>query len=168
MHGKEGRWWLTEGSEHTVINVTPDDVYDMVADLPRMGEWSPECQRVEWEGGANGPAEGAKFVGHNRTGPRQLIRWSRHGRVVVADRGREFAFVTEEGRRESTQWCYRFEPVEGGTRVTESYDVKWLPLWARIIDGPLNRRRELHDNMRHTLTQLKSAAETTAVPEGRS
>jgi hypothetical protein len=168
MRAKEGRWWLTQGGEQTVINATPDHIYDMVANLERMGEWSPECQRVEWEGGATGATEGAKFVGHNRGGPKQLVRWSRHGRVLVADPGREFTFVTEEGGRESTQWRYRFEPVDGGTRVTESYDAKWLPLWARIIDGPLNRRRELHDNMRHTLAQLKAAAERTTVPEGRS
>jgi hypothetical protein len=168
MRAKEGRWWLTQGGEQAVINATPDHIYDMVANLERMGEWSPECQRVEWEGGATGPTEGAKFVGHNRGGPKQLIRWSRHGRVLVADPGREFTFVTEEGGRESTQWRYRFEPVDGGTRVTESYDAKWLPLWARIVDGPLNRRRELHDNMRHTLAQLKVAAERTSVPEGRS
>jgi hypothetical protein len=159
MHAKGGRWWLTEGSEHIVINATPEQVYDMISDLPRMGEWSPECQRVEWAGGATGPAVGAKFVGHNRGGPRQLIRWSRHGRVLVADSGREFAFVTEEGGRESTLWRYRFEPAEDGLGVTESYEVKWLPMWARIVDGPLNRRGELHDGLRHTLEQLKSAAE---------
>lgn len=168
MNAKQGRWWLTEGGEQTVINATPDHVYAMVADLQRMGEWSPECRHVEWEGGATGPAEGAKFVGHNRGGPKQLIRWSRHGRVLTADPGREFTFVTEEGGRESTQWQYRFEPVDGGTRVTESYDVKWLPLWARIVDGPLNRRRELHDNMRLTLAQLKDAAEKSSIVEGRS
>jgi len=161
MHPKDGRWWLTQGSEQTVMNAAPAHIYDMVANLPRMGEWSPECKRVEWEGGASSPAEGARFVGHNRTGPRQLIRWSRHGRVLTADPGREFAFVTEEGGRESTQWRYRLEPLDGGTRVTESYHVKWLPLWARIIDGPLNRRRELRDNMRHTLAQLKTAAESS-------
>ena len=81
----------------------------MVADLPRMGEWSPECQRVEWEGGASGPAAGATFVGHNKGGPRGLMKWSRRGRVLVADPGREFAFVTEEGGHESTVWRYRFE-----------------------------------------------------------
>jgi hypothetical protein len=42
-----------------------------------------------------------------------------------------------------------------GTRVTESYGVQWLPAWARIIDGPLNRRGELHPHMRYTLEQLK-------------
>ena len=124
-----------------------------------MGEWSPECQRVEWEDGATGPAAGARFVGYNRGGPLQLMRWSRRGRVLTAEPGREFAFVTEEGGRESTLWRYRFEPVEGGTRVTESYEVKRIPAWARIVDVPTNRHRELQGAMRHTLEQLKNAAE---------
>ena len=60
--------------------------------------------------------------------------------MLVADPGREFAFVTEEGGHESTVWRYRFEPVDGGTRVTESYEVKWIPAWARIVDVPTNRQ----------------------------
>ena len=159
MPPKNQRWWLTKDSQQIVINAAPARLYDMVADLPRMGEWSPECQRVEWEGGTTGPAEGARFVGHNRGGPRGLIRWSRHGRVLCADAGREFAFFTEEGGRESTVWRYRFEPVDGGTRVTESYEVRWIPAWARIVDVPTNRHRELLEGMRHTLEQLKVAAE---------
>ena len=126
-----------------------------------MGEWSPECRGVEWDGGATGPVEGAKFVGHNRGGPFALLRWSRRGRVLVADRGREFAFVTEEGGRESTEWRYRFEGTVGGTRVTESYTVKWIPTWARLIDVPTNRHRELQEGMAHTLGQLRKAAEDT-------
>jgi hypothetical protein len=159
MATKNPRWWLTQDSDVIVIDTTPERVYDLVAELPRMGEWSPECQRVEWLDGATGPAVGATFVGHNRGGPRGLMKWSRRGRVLVADPGREFAFVTEEGGRESTQWRYVFEPVEGGTRVTESYDVKWIPTWARIVDVPTNRHRELREAMRHTLERLKSAAE---------
>jgi hypothetical protein len=156
---KNQRWWLTQDSEQLVVNATPEHIYDMVADLPRMGEWSPECERVEWEGGASGPAPGARFVGHNRGGPRGLFRWSRQGRVLATDPGREFAFVTEEGGRESTVWRYRLEPVEGGTRVTESYEVKRIPAWARIVDIPTNRHRELLEAMRHTLEQLKTVAE---------
>ena len=101
MPPKNQRWWLTNDSQQIVINAAPARLYDMVADLPRMGEWSPECQSVEWEGDTTGPAEGARFVGHNRGGPRGLVRWSRHGRVLCADVGREFAFFTEEGGRES-------------------------------------------------------------------
>ena len=167
MAPKNQRWWLTTDSEHVVVNVDREHLYSMVADLPRMGEWSPECQRVEWEGGATGPAEGARFVGHNRTGPRGMIRWSRRGTVLTADAGREFAFATEEGGYEGTVWRYRFEPVEGGTRVTESYDVKRIPVWARIVDVPTNRHRELMEGMRHTLARLKTVAESTIHADGQ-
>ena len=159
MARKSSRWWLTEDSQETVVSAAPERIYGMVADLPRMGEWSPECQSVEWEGGAGASTVGARFVGHNRGGPRGLMKWSRRGRVLVADPGREFAFVTEEGGYEGTVWRYRFEAVEGGTRVTESYEVKRIPAWARIVDVPTNRARELREAMRHTLAHLKNTVE---------
>jgi hypothetical protein len=150
---------LTEDESEMAISASPERMYSLVSDLPRMGEWSPECQRVEWEAGANGPAVGATFVGHNKGGPRGLMKWSRRGRVVAAEPGREFAFVTEEGGRESTVWRFRFEATDDGTRITESYEVKWIPTWARIVDIPTNRARELRESMEHTLSRLKAAAE---------
>ena len=164
MPPKNQRWWLTEDFEETLIHAPAGRIYDLIADLPRMGEWSPECQAVEWDGGTTGPATGARFVGHNRGGPFGLMRWSRHGRVLDAEPGRAFAFVTEEGGRESTEWRYRLEPVEAGTQVTESYKVHWIPAWARILDIPTNRHRELLEAMRHTLGQLKTAAEAVPTP----
>jgi hypothetical protein len=162
MPASKGRWWLTQDSYQMVIDSGPERIYGLVCDLPRMGEWSPECQRVEWTDGTIIAAEGARFVGHNKGGPFGLMRWSRHGRVLAADPGREFAFATEEGGRESTVWRYRFEPAEGGTRVTESYEVRWIPAWARVLDIPTNRHRELHQAMGHTLGRLKTAAEAPA------
>jgi hypothetical protein len=164
---KRGRWWLTTDSHQIVIDATPEHLYELVADMPRMGEWSPECERVEWTGG-DGANAGATFVGHNRGGPFKLMRWSRHGRVLAAEPGREFAFVTEEGGRDSTVWRYRFERHEGATRATESYEVRWIPAWARILDVPTNRHRELRAAMRHTLERLKAAAESADAPGGRS
>lgn len=158
---RSSRWWLRHDVQSVVIDAPADRIYDLVADLPRMGEWSPECREVEWLDGSTGPAEGATFVGHNQGGPRGLMKWSRRGRVLAADSGREFAFVTEEGGRESTEWRYRLEPVVGGTRVTESYTVRWIPAWARIVDVPTNRARELREAMQHTLERLKGVAETT-------
>jgi uncharacterized protein YndB with AHSA1/START domain len=155
------RWWLRKDSCDIVIDATPERVYALVSDLTRMGEWSPECQRVEWLDGSTGPNEGARFVGHNKGGPGGVMKWSRRGRVLAADPGREFAFVTEEGGRESTEWRYRFEPAGSGTRVTESYRVWWIPTWARLVDVPTNRARELRVHMGRTLEQLKSAAEST-------
>jgi hypothetical protein len=163
---KGSRWYLTDDQATTVVNAPADQVYALVADLTRMGEWSPECARVEWLDGATGPAVGARFVGHNRSGPFELMRWSRNGRVLAADSGREFAFVTEEGGREGVTWRYRFEEVEDGTRVTESYHVDWIPMWARIVDVPTNRYRQLQLAMRQTLAQLKNAAEeSTTIDE---
>ncbi len=162
MAANGSRWWLKADSEQTVINAPPGLVYGLVADMPRMGEWSPECQQVEWTGGTTGPAVGATFIGHNRGGPGKIVRWSRTGRVLVAANGQEFAFVTVEGGRESTVWRYRFEPAGGGTRVTESYEVRSLPLWARVIDVPTNRHRELKAAMRHTLGKLKAVAEAAS------
>ncbi len=154
------RWWLRHDSQSVVIEAPAERIYQLVADLPRMGEWSPECRQVEWLDGSTGPTEGARFIGHNRGGPRGLMKWSRRGRVLAADSGHEFAFVTEEGGRESTEWRYRLEPVAEGTRVTESYTVRWIPAWARIVDVPTNRVRELREAMHHTLERLKDAAET--------
>ncbi len=166
MPPKSQRWWLT--TDHVDLDIDADAtvLYDMVSDLPRIGEWSPECEGVDWEGEVDVPVAGTTFFGHNAVGPGRRIRYSRHGRVLVAERGREFAFITDEGGRESTVWRYTFSPAGGRTRVTESYEVRWIPTWARILDVPTNRHKQLLANMRTTLEQLKAAAESdTAAPE---
>jgi hypothetical protein len=165
MKTRNQRWWLTQDQVAIVISVDADTLYDMVSDLPRIGEWSPECEAVEWADDTTIPVAGTRFVGHNAVGPGRRIRYSRRGRVLSADRGREFAFATEEGGREGTTWRYRFEPHPEGTRVIESYHVDWIPWWARVLDVPLNRHKELVENMRTTLDNLKTAAERRHDPE---
>jgi hypothetical protein len=165
MPPKNQRWWLTTDQQDVVIAAPAEQIYDLVADLTRMGEWSDECARVEWIEGAGGPVVGARFAGHNQSG---FLKWSRKGRVLVADRGREFAFATEEGGNEGVVWRYRFEPTDGGTRVTESYQVTRIPVWARIVDVPTNRHRALVRSMQHTLTELKTAAEALTREGDRS
>src|SRR5436309_1985613 len=56
MPFKSQRWWLTTDSRSIDIDAPAERVYDLVADLSRMGEWSPECRRVEWLDGATSPA----------------------------------------------------------------------------------------------------------------
>ena len=96
MPPKNQHWWLTADEVELEIEADAGLLYDLVSDLPRIGEWSPECERVEWQGGATGPVVGATFIGHNRGGPGKRMNWSRHGRVVAAEPGKEFAFATEE------------------------------------------------------------------------
>jgi hypothetical protein len=163
MEKTSTRWFLRHDEVSVTVAAPAEAAYDLVAEMTRMGEWSPETAQLEWIEGSTGPAVGARFVGHNISGPFNLLKWSRKGTVLAADRGREFAFATEEGGREGTVWSYRFEPADGGgTRVTESYRVEWIPLWARIVDVPTNRAQQLRDGMRHTLEQLKIAAEAAA------
>jgi len=45
--------------------------------------------------------------------------------------------------------------------VCESYEVRRIPTWARLVDVPTNRARELREGMAQTLRQLKAAAEST-------
>ena len=49
--------------------------------------------------------------------------------------------------------------------VTEGYEVHWIPTWARILDVPTNRHKELLAGMRTTLVRLKAVAEARTRPE---
>ena len=53
------------------IAASPAKVWEMLSDLPRMGEWSPENTGGKWVRGATGPAVGARFVGSNRNGKKR-------------------------------------------------------------------------------------------------
>lgn len=172
MPPKNQRWWLTQDSVSLEIDADAGTLYEMVSDLSRIGEWSPECEGVKWVGEVDVPAEGSEFVGQNAVGPGRRIRYKRHGTVLKAEPGRAFSFITDEGGKPSTAWHYTFEDLGNGrTRVTEGYEVRWIPTWARIIDVPTNRHKELLEGMRTTLENLKATAESsreagpgTAVP----
>ena len=56
------------GEARIEIEAAPLTVYELVSDITRMGEWSPECYRCEWLDGATTAAPGARFRGHNRLG----------------------------------------------------------------------------------------------------
>lgn len=102
-------------SESIVVARSPEDLYNMVSDVTRMGEWSPVCTTCWWEDGL-GPQPGAWFTGRNELPERT---WETRSQVVAADRGREFAFVVGGSW---VRWSYTFTPVDGGTQVTESWE----------------------------------------------
>jgi hypothetical protein len=139
----------------------------MVADVTRMGEWSPENQGGNWIDGATGPAVGARFRGHNR---RRLARWSTTCEVVASEPGREFAFLVGGTAAPETLWRYRFEPVDRGTEVTESFELvrpisRFMRLMTRLAIGVKDREADMEQNMRATLDRLKTAAEAAEAEE---
>jgi hypothetical protein len=102
-------------SESVVVSRSPEDLYDMVADVTRMGEWSPICRACWWDDG-DGPRAGAWFTGRNELPGRT---WETRSEIVAADRGREFAWIVGGAW---VRWGYTFAPVDGGTQVTESWE----------------------------------------------
>lgn len=144
------------------VDVPPEEVYALVADVTRTPEFSPEILRCTWLDGATGPAVGARFEAVNKVtrGP----SWKNRPVVTAADPGREFAFARTEKLSGTVEWRYQFEPEGAGTRVTESYEVT-RPIsrmgWFIIgrLFGSRDRRAELRAGMETTLQRLAAAAE---------
>jgi Polyketide cyclase / dehydrase and lipid transport len=147
----------THGEASAHITASPEAVYDLIADVTRIGERSPECYRAEWVGEVISAEVGARFRGHNRIG---FIKWATTCKVTAAERGREFAFsVVDRHGREETRWRYLISADDGGCTVTESYQFLWCPLAARIAEIPFPRDRQLRRGIRETLAGLKAAVE---------
>lgn len=145
-----------------VVEAPAEVVYDLLSDVTRMGEFSPENTGAEWLGGATGPLVGARFKGANRLGS---LRWTTKPTVTAADRGRLFAFEVP-GRAGST-WTYTFDPVPGGVRVTESmHQDRVTPLPIRFLQrraGVTDRAEHLRAGMALTLDRVAAVAERHAV-----
>ena len=148
------------GRESIEIAAPPEVVYDLLADITRMGEWSPECYRCVWLDGASAAEVGRRFRGHNRLGP---YRWERTAVITAADRGRKFSFTTVDDRtgREQTEWRYVFEPLSSGTLVTESFQFLWCPALERVVEAFVPRGRQVNRGIKETLQRLKQTAEST-------
>ncbi|HUR78710.1 MAG TPA: SRPBCC family protein [Acidimicrobiales bacterium] len=138
-----------EGQATIHINASPSDVFALVSDITRMGEWSPETIDASWVDGATGPAVGAKFRGTNKLGP---FKWSTTPTVTEFEPDKLFAF--DAG---GTEWRYSFSASNGGTSVTESFRIN--STLSKLYTLP-PRRNMLVRGMQETLERLKEAAET--------
>ena len=148
-----------EFSDSIVVSAEPHQLYAMVSDVTRTGEWSPVCRACWWDEG-DGPRVGAWFTGRNET-PQKT--WETRSRVVAAQPGHEFAWEVNDGW---VRWGFTFDPVDGGTRLTES----WVFLPAGLAgfrerfgadaDSEIAQRSEAaHRGIPQTLAAIKRAAE---------
>jgi uncharacterized protein YndB with AHSA1/START domain len=136
-----------------------DRVWDLVSDVTRIGEFSPETFEAEWTRGSTGPRVGAYFKGHvkrNGVGP---TYWALC-RVTACEPNRLFEFSVGTQEMTLNNWGYRLEPDGSGTRVTEYFRIEPnLPMrlyW--MVLGPL-RGRTNRRGMRTTLERMKAALE---------
>jgi len=150
---------MTDVTVSADISAPADQVWSLVSDLPRMGEWSPENTGGRWLDGASGPTVGAKFRGRNAKG---LRRWSTTCVVTDATPGKRFAFDVTYGPLAISTWEYDLSGDGASTRVTESWTDN-RPVWMKIASGPVmgvaDRAGHNRRGMEHTLAALKKAAE---------
>lgn len=98
-----------------LVRATAEEVYALVSDVTRTGEWSPVCAECRWDTD-QGPEVGAFFTGRNVTPDRT---WETRSEVVVADPGREFAWSVGPGL---VRWGYLMTPTDAGTELTEAWE----------------------------------------------
>lgn len=148
------------GDEVTVwMDAPPEKVWDLVSDVTRIGEFSPETFEAKWTRGSTGPEVGASFAGHvkrNGVGP---TYWS-PCQVTACEEGKVFEFAVGTDAITINNWGYRLAARDGGTDVTEFFRLEsslptrlyWLVLGR--LRGRTNR-----DGIRTTLERMKTVVE---------
>jgi hypothetical protein len=163
-------------TDSIVIEADPSSVYAHVSNPALMGRWSPENRGATVRHGGEQAYVGMVFDGYNKRG---ALRWTTRCTVTAADQDQRFTFrVHAIGIRRPVlpgriaTWEYRFEAVEGGTRVTETWTDDrrvWPDVLANGFDRIATRGHTFADfqrtNIRTTLRNLKTAMETTAASQ---
>ncbi len=103
-----------------VVDAAVQDVWRVISDVRRTGEWSHECRSGEWLGGADAAAPGVRFRGRNRS---RWVRWTRTCEIVAVDAPSELVWRTVPTRPypDSTEWRIRLAPEGRGTRIMQSF-----------------------------------------------
>lgn len=104
-------------AESVFVRAAPGELYALVSDVTRTGDWSPVCRECWWDEG-DGPRVGAWFTGRNVETDRT---WETRSQVVAAEPGREFAWVVGRGY---VRWGFLLEPGDevDTTTLTETWE----------------------------------------------
>jgi uncharacterized protein YndB with AHSA1/START domain len=141
------------------MHAPPEQIWDLLSDVTKIGRYSPETFEAEWLDGATGPAVGARFRGHVKRNGRGPTYWTTCT-VRESVPGEVFSFGVGAPEKPLNVWSYRLASAGDGTDVTESFALAELaPLrlywallgWAR---GRTNR-----NGMRTTLERVKAEVE---------
>ena len=152
------------GRTETITRAPAEAVWRIIADVTRVGEWSHECRGARLLGGARAAAPGVRFRGRNRSG---VFRWSRSCVFTAVEPPRILVWRTGGiwGRADSTEWRLDLEPVAGGTRIIQTYQVLHVApgldrVYWRLIKAHRDRREALADD----LDRLAALAVTPSEP----
>lgn len=153
------RWALASDLEvEADVEATPQQVWDVLADVPRVGEWSHECHTASWEPGSSSAVVGAQFSGSNKSG---RMRWGRRCTVTEVVPGRTLVYRTSGGiPPDSTEWRFELEPrPSGGTRIRQSFRIVRM---SRPVEAAIYlfvpRHRDRGEALRCDLVRLGELA----------
>lgn len=142
------------------VAAPPSAVFAALTDVTRMGEWSPETVRAEWNDGATHATVGASFTGHNRNGDKE---WVTEATVVELVPDERFFFDCSVRGFVFSKWGYTIEPTDGGCIVTEwSQDLRPASALEHSakVSGVADRLAHNRIGMEATLERLARALET--------
>jgi hypothetical protein len=140
------------------VDAAPERVWNLVSDLPRMGELSPENTGGRWLGGAAAPAVGVRFRGSNRNGWR---RWSTVVRVTASDPPQRFAFDVHGLGLAVARWSYDIVARPGGCSVTETWEDRRgraMGVIGLLASGVSDRAAHTEASIEQTLAAVKRRA----------
>jgi hypothetical protein len=111
------------------VCATPAEVYAVISDLPRSGEWSSECTGGCWISGT--PATpGAVFRGENLRSEdvvawAPVVRgaWTTEAEVVAAEPGAAFRWAMRDsaGNTQDSVWSFEVAPADGGSTLVHHF-----------------------------------------------
>ncbi len=155
------------GAVEVTTAATPEQVWRVLSDVTRAGEWSHETRGGEWIDGAVAARPGARFRGRNGRG---RMRWTRACEVVTSDEPHVLAWRTVPTRLypDSTLWLFELEPVDGGTRITQRFEVlKLSAFFDRLFYLVVPAHRDRTEALRGDIQRLGEVAARSGPSTGR-
>ena len=139
------------------INAPVTKVWELVSDLKRMPQWSPQCRMMKPLGAIR---QGTRTINLNR---RNRLFWPTTCTVMEVIPEKKVAFRVDINH---TIWSYELEPTDTGTRLVESRHAEnGVTAFSNmsvnaLMGGVPSFERELVDGMNQTLSRIKAAAES--------
>jgi uncharacterized protein YndB with AHSA1/START domain len=144
-----------------VIPAPPEKIFELLADPKRHTDIDGSGSVKDPKGETERLKLGSKFGMHMKIG----IPYSMESTVIEFEEGRKIAWQSRPpglGRHfgGGRIWRYELEPVDGGTRVRESWDISQevaASKWLVGLDGAHKRTRE---SMTKTLERIEELVRT--------
>jgi hypothetical protein len=171
------------GSFHASASIdvacSPVTAWNLVTNVERIGEFSPECTGAEWIDGASGPEVEARFEGTNHLittyrGDDIDFTWIRVCTVTAAERPNRFAYVVGD-RYDGTpacSWEFRIDGTDDGCRISQRFQhlpqgLSGTRLAADSVPADAtqtvrDRQQSLTDDMNETLQRIRRVLEADA------